>query len=399
MRILFNYMAMYNYGCEAIVRGTVKILSQVLDDDLEFIMPSHEPDYTLGSLSDIPNFRVVRFSLHRRVQRAVRRKLGINNWYKTTLFDPQVLKSCDCALSVGGDLYTLTCGGDIPWELLGIGENCFDRNIPYVIWGASVGPFEDRPERLPLIVDHLKKTDLILSRDRMTVDYLASKSIKENVRETADPAFWMEPQPCEIGQFLPKIKNVPLLGINFSPLAQRSYPEKSRFISEIVKTCETVIEKFDVSVVLISHVITPFRYEAYDDLQFNKKIYDGISSKFKPHVGIVQEDIGSQRIKYLISQLDYYAGARMHSTIASLSTMVPTISLAYSRKAEALNRVLFGNTEWVLAIPDFTTENFCVKLDRLITNREGVKGALEEKIPILKQRSMKAGEYLRDLLK
>ena len=399
MKIFFNYMAMYNYGCEAIIRGTINILSRVFGDNLEFAMPSHEPEYTKKSLADLPNFKVVPFSLIQRIKRIVRRELGFKQWYTTTLFRPQPLKEVDCVLSVGGDLYTLDCVGDIPWHLLGIGEYCCDHNIPYVIWGASVGPFEKRPERMPIIIEHLKKTDLILARDAMTVDYLAGKSVTENVRQVADPAFWMEPKPFDIERFLPEVNNKVLVGINFSPLVKNRYPVKEKFIPEAIKTCEAVIQKFDASVVIVSHVITPFENEVYDDRQLLQKVYDGISDRLKKHVSIVSEDIGSSRVKYLISELDYFMGARMHSTIASLSTKVPTISLTYSRKGEALNEILFGHNNWVIKIRDFNTERFCEIFCKLITEKDQVKNELEEKIPMLKRLSLSAGEYLRGLLK
>lgn len=399
MKFFFNYMAMFNYGCEAIVRGTVNILSQAFDGDLEFVMPSPRPAYTKRKLADMTGFKVVPFSLFQRVKRIIRRQVGLRNWYKTILFHPRWLEDADCMLSVGGDLYTLTCGGDIPWILMGIGEYCLDHDIPYVIWGASIGPFEERQERLPVIIEHLKKTSLILSRDRMTVEYLAGKSIEDNVKQVADPAFCMEPEACDIERFLPKVKDGPIIGINFSPLAQRYYPEKAKFIPEIIRTCETVIKEFDASLVLVSHVISPFNLPSYDDREFHQKVYDEIAGKFKNRVGVVAEDIGSRKIKYLISQLDYFAGARMHSTIASLSTNIPTIFLAYSRKGEALSELLFGSDDWVIKIPDFDAEAFCEKLRRLMDEQDRVKSILEETIPKLKQQSLKGGEYLQDVLK
>ena len=128
-------------------------------------------------------------------------------------------------------------------------------------------------------------------------------------------------------------------------------------------------------------------------------MYEGVSEKFRDRLSRVSEDIGSPRMKYLISQLDCYAGARMHSTIASLSTKVPTISLAYSQKGEALNKILFGHSNWVIKIPEFTTNGFCEKLRELLTQKNFVKRELDEKIPQLKQRAFKAGEHLKKLMK
>jgi len=151
-------------------------------------------------------------------------------------------------------------------------------------------------------------------------------------------------------------------------------------------------------VVLVCHVISLSKMPWYDDRQFLQEVYDAIADKFKRRIGVVAEDIGSRKIKYFISQLDYFAGARMHSTIAAFSTNVPTISLAYSRKGEALNRLIFGHDDWVIKIAEFTAESFCEKLNCLIDQKGQVRSVLEEKIPQLKQHSLNAGKYLRDML-
>lgn len=176
------------------------------------------------------------------------------------------------------------------------------------------------------------------------------------------------------------------------------YPDKEQFVIEIVKMCEMVIKKLDISIVLVPHVFAPFEFESYDDLQFHVRIYEGIDDNLKHRIGMVSEDIGARPTKHLISQLDYYAGARMHSTIAAFSMKVPTISLAYSMKAEGLNQDLFGHTDWVLKISDFTAERFCEKLQCLISEKGQVKSVLETKIPQMRELSMKAGEYLNNIL-
>lgn len=396
MKIQLNDMPIYNYGCEAIVRGTVEILSRVFGGDLHYFFPERYPSYSKKRFSDIDNLTIVPHSLFRAGIRFLSRKLGLP-WYNVLRFNTAELKSSDCVLSIGGDIYSLSTG-DIPLNVVGLGEYCYKKNIPYIIWGATVGPFEDRPDRLPMIIEHLRKATLILVRDTASMDYLEGRSIKENVKRVADPAFLMRPESCDITRFLPKEKEHPILGLNFSPLARRYYPDKEQFVNEIVKTCEMAIKKFDISIVLVPHVFAPFEFESYDDLQFLLRVYEGIDDKLKDHLGVVSEDIGSPRIKYLISQLNYYAGARMHSTIAAFSMNVPTISLAYSMKAEGLNQDLFGHKDWVLKIPDFTAERFCEKLQRLINEKDQVKSGLETKIPEMQKMSMIAGEYLRNAL-
>ena len=44
----------------------------------------------------------------------------------------------------------------------------------------------------------------------------------------------------------------------------------------------------------------------------------------------------SREAKWLISKCDWFCGTRMHSTIAGLSSGVPTSTLAYSGKAQGV---------------------------------------------------------------
>ena len=48
-------------------------------------------------------------------------------------------------------------------------------------------------------------------------------------------------------------------------------------------------------------------------------------------------------LKNIISNCHYFMGARTHSTIAALSSYVPTISIAYSIKAFGINEEISIN--------------------------------------------------------
>lgn len=397
MKIHFTDLWIYNYGCEAILRGTVEIFSRTDGGNNRYYFPEHLVEYSTKRLSDIENITIIPHSLFRMRIRSVLTKLGLP-YHKVLRFSPAELNSADCVLSMGGDVYTLG-GGDVPWDSIGIGEHCYRKNIPYILWGATIGPFDGRPDRLPKITEHLKKATLLLARDTSTIEYLKSISIEDNVKRVGDPAFLMKAQAFDCERFLPKENQCPVLGLNLSPLVRRYYPDKAEFVEQIIKTCETVIKRFHISIVLVPHVFAPFVFEQYDDLAFLFEVHKGINHKVKGHVGIVSEDIGAAQMKYLISQVDYYAGARMHSVIAGLSMNVPSIFLAYSMKAGGLSKDLFGHSNWVLNIRDFGVERFCEVLQHLIDEKDQVKSILETEIPKLRRLSMKAGEYVRDVLR
>jgi colanic acid/amylovoran biosynthesis protein len=56
----------------------------------------------------------------------------------------------------------------------------------------------------------------------------------------------------------------------------------------------------------------------------------------KPH------QFNASQIKYVISNLRFFIGARTRATIAALSSGIPTVSIAYGVKAKGINKDLFG---------------------------------------------------------
>jgi polysaccharide pyruvyl transferase WcaK-like protein len=53
-------------------------------------------------------------------------------------------------------------------------------------------------------------------------------------------------------------------------------------------------------------------------------------------VTITSRDLDEREVKWVISKLDWFCGTRMHSTIAALSSGVPTASVAYSDKTRGV---------------------------------------------------------------
>lgn len=69
-----------------------------------------------------------------------------------------------------------------------------------------------------------------------------------------------------------------------------------------------------------------------DDLQASKDIYNKLENKDK--VILINDDLISPKIKYIISRMSFFIGARMHANFAAIFTNVPLFGLAYSYKFE-----------------------------------------------------------------
>ena len=81
--------------------------------------------------------------------------------------------------------------------------------------GASVGKFEQNLKALNFFKKHLKSVDLIVAREIVTVNYLNSLGIKQNVVFAPDPAYFVK---CPSLSSEGKSESI-TVGINLSPLS------------------------------------------------------------------------------------------------------------------------------------------------------------------------------------
>jgi polysaccharide pyruvyl transferase WcaK-like protein len=105
----------------------------------------------------------------------------------------------------------------------------------------------------------------------------------------------------------------------------------------------------------------------------------------------------SWELKWIMGQLRAFVGSRMHATIGAMGCCTPTVSVAFSEKAPALNEFLLGHKRFVLKCnelaPDRLTDTVCV----LLAEESDVRDALARRLPEVKQLSRSAGQYLKEI--
>jgi colanic acid/amylovoran biosynthesis protein len=67
--------------------------------------------------------------------------------------------------------------------------------------------------------------------------------------------------------------------------------------------------------------------------------------------------------------MSFFAGARTHATLASISTYVPTLSFAYSLKAVGINRDIFGHESYCLSPNDLNPSVVIKKIESMFSFR------------------------------
>jgi len=394
--LLIGIGGVYNYGCEAIIRGTERMLHEQWPD-AKVVYASRRPEDDRARLKGC-NIEIIRRKrVGRYSPRNVLHKLlsiaGIS-WYPTT--DPPVIANgYDAVLSIGGDIYTLGPNGSGPRGFMRFGDECERRGVPYVLWGASVGPFSQNPETERVFTKHLKNISLITVRETATVDYLQTLGVINNVIPCADPAYVVAP---EIMADYTSQRKDPTIGINLSPLSVRHTGHSlDESVHTQARTIEGLIQALHGRIVLIPHVVCDF-IEGDDDLRYLRKVKQAIACEYQGAVTLLNNDTGFVGTKKELMECDLVIAARMHCAINALSACVPTILISYSRKAEGMCQYVYGNSDWVVPLNEFLPDSISRKVSRLIGQVEETRGYLAKRIPEIQDDAFRPAKALKDML-
>lgn len=378
---LFNHVGSFNHGCEAIVRGTVNIISNS-DKKAEFVLSSFAPE-TDKDIADVEKrqFAVRQLTSFETLVSAFNVKLLHSEDYALRKMFSGVVdqaQDCDVCLSVGGDTY---CYGDnhgiqvLTRELKKSGKKV-------VLWGASIGE-EDLTEEKLL---SLKDFDAIFTRESLTYELLKNKNANENIFLNPDPAFCMERDNVEPIEGFTKENT---LGLNVSPLVEGYNPEITKVMSDFIKY---IFENTTLKILLIPHVIE----DGNDDYAYMMRFYDEF--KDSERIGILPPDLNAKQYKGYIANTRFFIGARTHATIAAYSSGVPTAVLGYSVKSRGLAKDLFGEEKFVLNSRKLTdTQPLVDVFNSLVENEREIREILIKKIPLYLRNAMQMGDKLLKL--
>lgn len=394
-----------NRGCEAIVRGTMRILRSAFGDETVVragVM--RHPSVVAEQNRSESDPSISSFSISGAGAR------GTLKWWKSQAnkrLGTQFVTHCQdlrgrfqgmrAALEVGGDNYTLDYG--LPEQFMAMDTYLHQRGIPVVLWGASVGRFDAAPQFADQIFKHLRTLRAIFVRESESLDYLHSNGVTDNVHLMADPAFLMEPEePAALSEILSPRGDT--IGINLSPLVGR-YREvdRSRDSDDWLIECARLVRGLDTfgrPILLIPHVASSDPVDC--DFAFLRRVHTMVAPQMNSKVDVLPDHLNAAELKWIIGRCAAFAGARTHSTIAALSSGVPTLSIGYSVKARGINRDVYGHQEYCLPVAELHRDLFVEKIERLLSHGSELRHALSERLPALRHLALSAGPKLRELV-
>lgn len=208
-------------------------------------------------------------------------------------------------------------------------------NKPYMLYNQSIGPFfsdKDASNLLPFF----KKAEAISCREELTYRRLEKLGLN-NLILSEDAAFNLKSTKNEILEKHTKTSDEISMGFTVrrclpEPLQKKYENEISLFIQKILSSSKIIKVYF----------IPNVTYEDVgdNDVHVAKRIYDAIDKSFQQRVIVIDEDLHPSDLKYMIGQMDYFFGTRMHSCIFALAGNIKTIALSYEPKTDGVMKSL-----------------------------------------------------------
>ncbi len=298
----------------------------------------------------------------------------------------------------GGDSFTDLYGAARFRQVVAPKQIALATGRPLVLLPQTYGPFARAPSRR-VARQMIGGARLAYARDPDSYvrlqELLGDRFDPARHRLGVDLAFGLAPEaPAglepSVERALAERGARPLVGLNVSGLlANRPQGAASQFglacdyralMRELLLW---FLEKTDARLLLIPHVHAPEgHYES--DLDASRALLEGLSPgaarAAAERVAVVTQALDARELKWLIARTDWFCGARMHSTIAALSSGVATAALAYSLKT----RGVFATCAMADAVVDLresTGPEALATLQQLWGRRQDDAAVLARRLP------------------
>lgn len=222
----------------------------------------------------------------------------------------------------------------------------------------------------------IEKASYVFARDNQSYNYVKNNTKQEHFSETIDVAFFM---PYRKEEFSKDVINV---GLNVSGLLWNGgYTRNNQFglVLDYQHLVRSIIRYFlncpNVKLHMIAHVVSEM-----DSVENDYSVSYELAQEYKAENFVLAPlFLNPILAKNYIAGLDFFAGARMHATIAAFSSGVPVYPMAYSRKFNGL----YIDTLEYNYMGDMTTddhENVINGLKLAFERRDELRGIIKDRL-------------------
>ena len=390
--VFFGFGNPDNRGCEALLRTTTQLTKEQFPEANCVVLSNDFGLREMPKLSSVSRYEksfypressltfLLYYGMYRLFSRAdILCNIMNRNTYRNT-------EHPDVCISIGGDNF---CYNTRIACYTAVHAHYKKQGAKLIHWGSS---FEKNLLCKELLED-LKRFDLILVRESLSKEALASAGITGTVHLVPDPAFMMS--SIIPNDYSDEYRGC--VGINISPLISYFSNEKNMLLGSIIELINYITVELGERVLFIPHVTDRKSGEGdYSTMQELLKLVK------RPNMCTqIGYGYSAQEYKYIISQCRIFMGARTHATIAAYSSCVPTMVLGYSVKSRGIAKDILGNDNenYVVPVDKITSMHDLVDMYRkLVENETQVRTRLHGMMPMYIAEARKAIDFISQII-
>jgi polysaccharide pyruvyl transferase WcaK-like protein len=290
-----------------------------------------------------------------RLSRRVHRPESLHQMWAASLLGgrrnpgTRAIAEADAVLDLsGGDSFTDLYGPG-RWQSVEMPKRlALQLRRPLVLLPQTYGPFSDARVRRRA-GEIVRGAAVAWARDERSFatlrDLVGGAFDPERHRAGVDVAFGLPPRrpTAPLGPvldgWLAEGRTAPVVGLNVSgllfndPGARAQFGLAGDYRAVVRGIVARLLADSDARVVLVPHVVVPDG-AVESDVTASRSLAAEAGAPERVVVASVLRSPGET--KWLISQLDWFCGTRMHATIAALSSGVPVSAVAYSGKVQGV---------------------------------------------------------------
>lgn len=290
----------------------------------------------------------------------------------------------------GGDSFTDLYGAKRLATVCAPKAAALRAGIPLVFLPQTYGPFATRSGRA-LAERMVRHATMAWARDARSLDRLLELAGPDadatRCLEGVDVAFALEQREPHLGAAeLDHLRHalIDAVGVNLSGLlrsadATRQFGLAGDYLATMTSLVRELI-RAGGRVVFVPHVQPVGDGVGEGDSYAIAEVVARLSPAEVERTTILPPNLGAAELKWCISRLTWMVGSRMHSTIASLSTGVPTFGYAYSDKTAGVFETCGAGSEVADARRTSGTEAVNLMLASY-ERRDRVEELLETTVP------------------
>ena len=252
--------------------------------------------------------------------------------------------------------------------------------VPLYLLPQSYGPFtcEKQAKSARYIFEN---SHLIGCRDahgKSMVSTLAPRTKTSRIIESPDIAFSMEVVRSKGKILRRKSGSGMLIGLNVSGLlyfSGKAFSLNFNYQDMIHRTVEWIIESTDAAIVLVPHVVATEKQhlgKEKTDVTAIEALCEIYISQMNTRVFNAEVYEDPREIKGVISECDFFLGARMHACIAAISQSIPTLCHAYSDKFTGVMSMV-GMEHTVVDMRNVTIDDVLLQFKNELTKQDAGK--------------------------